>query len=65
MRRHRGLLKTSVWALLEEGAGRREGDRLGGKAAGHGKLWRRREDRWGRKGDGWEGRECDRGVQGL
>ena len=65
MRRHRGLLKTSVWALVEDRAGGREGERLGGKAAGQGKLWRRREDRWGRKGGGWEGRGCDRGVQGL
>jgi len=43
MRRHRGLLKTSVWALVEGRAGGREGERLGGQAAGQGKLWRRRE----------------------
>jgi len=62
MRRHRSLLKTSVWALVEDRAGRREGE---GKAAGQGKLWRRREDGWGRKGGGWEGKGCDRGAQGL
>jgi len=65
MRRHRGLLKTSVWALVEDRAAGREGERRGGKAAGQGKLWRRREDGWGSKGGGWEGRGCDRGVQGL
>ena len=31
MRRHRGLLKTKVWALVEDRAGGREGERLGGR----------------------------------
>jgi len=52
MSRHRGLLKTSVWALVEDIAGGREGERRGGTAAGQEKLWRRREDGWGRKGGG-------------
>ena len=59
MRRHRGLLKTSVWSGVEDRAWGREGERLRGEAAGQEQLWGRREN------GGWEGRGWDRGVQGL
>jgi len=65
MRRHRGLLKTRVWALVEDGAWGKEGKTREGHAVGQGKMRRRREDGWRWKAGGRKGRGYDRGMQGL